>query len=87
MTDDRYPPAWQNKRATGARKFKARPDLDSPDVTHTGDRGDQPRIPYGLTEPTSDRGDATRHHDGKPMPEGDGTAAIGAGQTPAREPG
>ena len=82
----RKPPPWQNERATGARKFVARPDLENPDVTHTGDRGDQPRIPYGLTEPMSDRGDATRHHDGKPIPEGEGAVAFGTGESPASKP-
>jgi hypothetical protein len=36
-----------------------------PDPVHTGDRGDEPKRPFGLTEPEEDRGDAMRHHDGQ----------------------
>jgi hypothetical protein len=49
---------------TGARKPLAGVSR-RPDPVHTGDAGDEPRKPYGLTEPTDDRGEATRHYDGK----------------------
>lgn len=52
--DKTIPPAWQNERATGARKLEARPDLKNPDIIHTGDPDDEPRRPYGLTEPRDD---------------------------------
>ncbi len=54
-----------NRRETGSRKLQAHPEIKQPDPTHTGDKGDEPKTPYGLTEAMEDRGDATRHHDGK----------------------
>ena len=53
--DKTTPPAWQNERATGARKLEARPDLKNPDIIHTGDPDDEPRKPYGLTEPPDEQ--------------------------------
>lgn len=54
-----------NMRHTGARKFEAHPEIEKePNPVHTGDRDDEPRVPYGLTEPQDDRGAATRRHDG-----------------------
>ena len=53
--DNTTPPAWQNERATGARKLEARLDLDNPDIIHTGDPDDEPKLPYGLTEPVEDK--------------------------------
>lgn len=66
MTHDPSEPAPtnDNRRETGGRALKARPDLQNPDPMQDGDRGDRPKEPYGLTEPLDDRGDATRHHDG-----------------------
>ena len=56
MTKDKTtPPAWQNERATGARKLEPRPDLENPDIIHTGDPDDEPRKPYGLTEPPDEQ--------------------------------
>lgn len=85
MTDDRSPPPWQNERATGARKLKARPDLENPDIIHTGDPDDEPKLPYGLTEPDDDRGDAASNYDGRPARSGEVTAA-GAEQASASKP-
>jgi hypothetical protein len=48
----------------GARKLQARPEIVHPNPVHTGDPADDPKYPYGLTEPAEDRGDATGHHDG-----------------------
>ena len=50
MGNERRPPPWQNERYTGARKLEERPDLENPDVIHTGDPDDEPRVPYGLTD-------------------------------------
>lgn len=53
-----------NMRHTGARKFEAHPEIEKePNPVHTGDRDDEPRIPYGLTESLDDRSAAARHHD------------------------
>lgn len=41
-----------------------------PDPVHTGDPADEPKRPFGLTEPEEDRGDATRHHDGQDITSG-----------------
>jgi hypothetical protein len=58
-----------NHRETGARKLE--PGWGKrPDPTDTGDKADRPRKPYGLTEPNDDRGDATRHHDGRDISSG-----------------
>ena len=54
---------------TGARKPVEGESL-RPDPIHTGDRGDEPKRPFGLIEPEEDRGDATRHHDGRDMTSG-----------------
>jgi hypothetical protein len=54
-----------NDRETGARAPKPDPVHRQPDPVDTGDRGDRPKKPYGLTEPMDDRGAKTRHHDGK----------------------
>lgn len=65
MRKDRQPAKIEDvpTRESGARKpVEAQ---RRPDVLDTGDRGDAPRTPYGLTEPNDDRGDATRHHDGR----------------------
>ena len=62
MTED------SNRRETGGRKLEARPDAKMPDPLDTGDRGDKPREPYGLTEPLDDHGAETRHHDGTQPP-------------------
>lgn len=36
-----------------------------PDPIHTGDRGDEPKKPYGLVESPEDVNDKTRHSDGR----------------------
>lgn len=58
-----------NNRETGGRMLKTGLSRRT-DPIHTGDQGDEPKKPYGLTEPTSGHGEAPRHHDGcsrKPM--------------------
>lgn len=49
---------------SGARKPLAVPEFHQENPVHTGDPADEPKEPYGLTEPLSDRGSATRHYDG-----------------------
>lgn len=53
-----------NDRETGARAPKPGHSL-RPDPIHTGDRGDEPKKPYGLTEPADDADEKTRHSDGQ----------------------
>ena len=60
-SDPEANPAYES----GARKLVERPDLKNDDLVHTGDPADEPKVPYGLTEPSGDRGDRTRHHDGQ----------------------
>lgn len=64
MTDDE-----RTAYESGARKLVERPDLKNDDLIHTGDPADEPKRPYGLTESSGDRGDATRHHDGRRPPD------------------
>ncbi len=54
----------QSNYETGARKLQAEPAFKRENPVHTGDPGDEPKQPYGLTEPMDDRGNATRHHNG-----------------------
>ena len=54
----------ENKRETGDRKLQSEPNFRRENPVHTGDRGDEPKKPYGLTESMNDRGGATRHYDG-----------------------
>ncbi len=60
-------PRDENERESGARVPK-RGESRRPDPIHTGDKGDEPKQPYGLTEPLEDRGERTRHHDGVQPP-------------------
>jgi hypothetical protein len=53
-----------NNRETGARAPKSGISL-RPDPIHTGDRGDEPKGPFGLTEPVDDVDEKTRHSDGQ----------------------
>ncbi len=59
--------ADENNRESGARVPK-RGENRRPDPIHTGDKGDEPKRPYGLTEPVQDRGQSTRHYDGVQPP-------------------
>lgn len=71
-----------NRRHTGARKLEAHPEIREPDPVHTGDRGDEPKLPYGLTESLGDRGPATRHHDGtQPVDQEPAADAVDAERT------
>ncbi|MCG7508261.1 hypothetical protein [Mesorhizobium retamae] len=54
----------QNDFETGARVPKPGKSL-RPDPIHTGDRGDEPKKPYGLVEDREDVNDKTRHSDGR----------------------
>ena len=53
-----------NNRESGARAPKPGTSL-RPHPIHTGDRADEPKEPYGLTEPDDDVDDKTRHSDGQ----------------------
>ena len=64
-------PENENRRESGARVPKSGKSR-RPDPIHTGDRGDEPKEPYGLTESMEDRGGATRHHDGVQPPAASG---------------
>ncbi|HTV68862.1 MAG TPA: hypothetical protein VMF90_10025 [Rhizobiaceae bacterium] len=65
----------------GARKLEDRPDLTEPDIIHTGDRSDEPRKPYGLTEaedapPSGDFEDSTTLPPPDPVRDKETAAAI-----------
>lgn len=66
MQNDNRDPA--DERPDGGHETGARKPLEGEsrryDGVHSGDKGDAPKKPYGLTEPHNDRGDAARHHDG-----------------------
>lgn len=49
--NENVPPESRNLRQSGARKLKSRPDLRQDDPLDTGDRGDKPRLPFGLKRP------------------------------------
>ena len=53
-----------NNRETGAREPKAGVS-QRPDQIHNGDRGDEPKKPYGLTEPVDEVDEKTRLSDGQ----------------------
>ena len=53
-----------NNRETGARQPKPGVNI-RPNPIHTGDRGDEPKEPYGLTEPIDDVDEKTLHSDGQ----------------------
>jgi hypothetical protein len=52
----------ENNRETGARRPKAGVNR-RPDPIHRGDRGDEPKEPYGLTESVDDVDEKPRHSD------------------------
>jgi hypothetical protein len=54
----------RNQRETGARILVSRPEVEKRNRLDTGDAGDRPKRPYGLTEDENDRGASTRHYDG-----------------------
>ena len=60
----------RNRRETGARKPMEDRTVEDRNPTETHDAGDQPKEPYGLTEPASDR-DSVRHSDGQQPPGSD----------------
>lgn len=54
-----------NLREVGATKLKAAAEERmTPEFPHTGDKGDEPKEPYGLTEGVNDSGEKTRVSDG-----------------------
>ncbi|WP_442580589.1 hypothetical protein ACSBOB_00870 [Mesorhizobium sp. ASY16-5R] len=54
----------ENNRETGVRK--PQPGVSHrPDPIHSGDRGNEPKEPYGLTESVDDVDEKTRHADGQ----------------------
>lgn len=57
-----------NRRETGARFRKEMPQSVRPNPVHTGDKGDEPKKPYGLTESIDDVNEKTRHSDGQNPP-------------------
>jgi hypothetical protein len=57
----------ENLRESGARAPKEGKS-QRPDPVHTGDKGDEPKAPYGLAESEIDRGNTTRHYDGVRSP-------------------
>jgi hypothetical protein len=54
----------ENNRETGARNPKPGVNI-CPNPVHTGDRGDEPKESFGLTEPVDDVDEKTRHSDGE----------------------
>ena len=44
----------ENKRETGGRVLKEGPARRKPNPIDTGDRGDEPDRPYGLTRPVDE---------------------------------
>lgn len=44
----------ENKRETGGRVLKEHPSHRRPDPIDTGDGGDEPEKPYGLTRPVNE---------------------------------
>lgn len=48
---DNVPPESRNLRQSGARKLNSRPELNQDVPLETGDRGDRPRVPFGLKRP------------------------------------
>ncbi|WP_274627574.1 hypothetical protein [Arvimicrobium flavum] len=54
----------ENKRETGGRVLKEDLRSPRPNPTHTGDRGDEPKEPYGLTRPVDETEEQTRTSDG-----------------------
>ena len=55
----------KNRRETGARKLEPHPEIKRQSFVDTGDRGDDPERPYGLTQSMDERGSRTRQDDGK----------------------
>ncbi len=62
--------ANDNRRETGARKLEERGSRRTP-APDTGDKGDRPKKPYGLTRPVDDTDDKTRQSDGRQPTRGD----------------
>lgn len=52
----------------GARAPKPDPTYKAPNPVHTGDPADEPKRPYGLTEPVDETDNRTRHSDGRRQP-------------------
>lgn len=53
-----------NKRETGMRAPNPSPVQNSDAFPDTGDRGDRPKKPYGLTRPINETDEKTRQSDG-----------------------
>jgi hypothetical protein len=54
----------ENQRETGGRVPVEHPEIRRQDRTHTGDRGDEPKLPHGLAEPVDEVDDKTHQSDG-----------------------
>lgn len=55
----------ENKRETGGRVLKGDPSYRPPDPLNTGDRGDEPRKPYGLTRRVDETEEKVRTSEGR----------------------
>jgi hypothetical protein len=53
-----------NKRETGGRVLKEGSADNRPDPIDTGDKGDEPKKPYGLTRPVNETETKTRTSEG-----------------------